>query len=1405
MGILSDLFDLIFGSTREEGSRPQPRREQSPEKSREKPKQTTAAPPPQHPLATSLDWQWEPEGISRKNAAAQRKTQSATDGGQAASHKKGTPNASSPKKGSTSHGIAEVFAADSSAKSEVAQPDMSVAETNLYLLFGTDDVSRSRLTSQLAHIRGRYRGKFFPDVPGERLVETLAEIFFPNGFPAELLVANVSFKEGNPFLAVRPAQISPRMAQVLPPGLSLTVRGFLYDNRSNADNPVLLVTTITETMHSVPRPFERRLVVRVWHTREKIFPAYNRQANCLTTQFVSELPPIGLETKRRLENWLAYLDFRERLAKALTQGLRYVDRAYQPPDQVKFLAVAENKESFHRLEQFLRRRDVSAFSLKVSQDCWEFVLADGGRREHVELAEMVGKAQECIPRKLADCPWPAPYAGWVAWRISEEHQEEFERLRNDYDEERAVEWLIEQFPKEGFLSVSLAGDLALIARQRKAVEELQREGGHAPFLSSYLFDIGKAHVPEKLVDIPDDQWAYQKLNESQKRAVRVMLSARDVALVQGPPGTGKTTVIAEAIYQMVREGRRVLVASQANLAVENALERLPRHPRIRAIGLGLRGTEGHPYGEAEVLKTFYGSVAQECRQKTLDAWSRLERERNQLAQWRDELTVVHKDLTSLANEQRRLREAISELEKKSEQYRQMAREQQRLQREIETIRYTVDWLDRYADGKVPDDLPADAAQQLLHHFVSPVCRTLREEGWVAPPEPPQNASPLIILNAIYQLLHHLAEIPGFLRRVANDLTWLENQSGDQVLPANVQLKLHELKQRRNALAQQLATDASVLSEFQEVARQIKEIEDQHQSPVEETVYERFLADCSFLRSPQLGRSELVSKLRRYASSGIMQFVAERMTSVKNALLHRVREREERRPQETVDVESVELQLRELRSELDQNCASYQQRSERIGFLVRKVAEHFGQPVSDAMAARQLVDTRLRQIDQQWKDTQAFRDDWSPLLRWWIGQLESSQRAIRDKPIFHPHYVRSCNVVGVTCTESPWTLANNGHQYFDTVIVDEVSKATPPELLIPMLRGRTAILVGDHRQLPPLFPESSLSWSEVAVEFARQEQLSGGTQDEPAMQVTEADFNNFRRMVTSMLFKELFEQAPDALRSTLTVQYRMHPHIMEAVNYFYDHQLRCGLDDPDGQNPQSPVEMHRQHRLRLTGPENRIYLNPQNHILWVDTSCDPNGRAFYEEAAGTSKINRLEAAVIARILCDMEQAAQQAGYTPQEPLRVGVVSFYGRQIRQIRETIRRMQRERGLHFRYVRYDVNSVDRYQGRERPVILVSLVRRPRRGLSAAALTAQFQRVNVAFSRAQSLLVICGAVSVFREYPVDLPFMDRAGSRSDYVYRHILGHVQRLGGLRLAGDILSTKDFQAMMVDGGDARQRKG
>ena len=72
----------------------------------------------------------------------------------------------------------------------------------------------------------------------------------------------------------------------------------------------------------------------------------------------------------------------------------------------------------------------------------------------------------------------------------------------------------------------------------------------------------------------------KSLNESQRQAIYKSLYASELALIQGPPGTGKSTAIAEIIWQHIRKAQnerkktKILLTSETNLAVDNAIDRL---------------------------------------------------------------------------------------------------------------------------------------------------------------------------------------------------------------------------------------------------------------------------------------------------------------------------------------------------------------------------------------------------------------------------------------------------------------------------------------------------------------------------------------------------------------------------------------------------------------------------------------------------------------------------------------------------------------------------------------------------------------------------------------------------------------------------------------------------------------
>jgi superfamily I DNA and/or RNA helicase len=235
---------------------------------------------------------------------------------------------------------------------------------------------------------------------------------------------------------------------------------------------------------------------------------------------------------------------------------------------------------------------------------------------------------------------------------------------------------------------------------------------------------------------------------------------------------------------------------------------------------------------------------------------------------------------------------------------------------------------------------------------------------------------------------------------------------------------------------------------------------------------------------------------------------------------------------------------------------------------------------------------------------------------------------------------------------------------------------------------------------------------------------------------------------------LFDAAPPELRVLLTEQYRMHPQIMAAINQFYADQLVCGLPNPDER---------RAHGFDLP------WLKPEQHILWLNT---PTEGAFAEVAQGTTFANPGEVDVLARLLRELDTAWQPRVAAGEPPKDVGVITFYAGQVRELKERL--LNRPAGQGFKHLRLRVGTVDRFQGMERPVIVVSLVRNNAAGRVGFA--RRPERVNVAFSRAQELLVIVGSRELFADRARD--------GQATAIYSRVAAVVQRAGGLRRTGDV---------------------
>jgi superfamily I DNA/RNA helicase len=220
------------------------------------------------------------------------------------------------------------------------------------------------------------------------------------------------------------------------------------------------------------------------------------------------------------------------------------------------------------------------------------------------------------------------------------------------------------------------------------------------------------------MEIPDDDWFRSDLNDDQKQAVRMMISTPDLAMVQGPPGTGKTTMIAEAAWHLTRQGKKVLLASQANLAVDNALERLAQAPSIRAIRLGRKGEKDHPFSQTNALSTYYAAIAQTCRQRTLDTWQQTEARQQELSRWLAAADLLAHDIAALREGESTLEAECTRLDAELTSERDALDQAEQESTRKSDARTFVPLLDN--DAEWSGSLPEDALRVFYEKVASPL-------------------------------------------------------------------------------------------------------------------------------------------------------------------------------------------------------------------------------------------------------------------------------------------------------------------------------------------------------------------------------------------------------------------------------------------------------------------------------------------------------------------------------------------------------------------------------------------------------------------------------------------------------------------------------------------------------------
>lgn len=302
------------------------------------------------------------------------------------------------------------------------------------------------------------------------------------------------------------------------------------------------------------------------------------------------------------------------------------------------------------------------------------------------------------------------------------------------------------------------------------------------------------------------------------------------------------------------------------------------------------------------------------------------------------------------------------------------------------------------------------------------------------------------------------------------------------------------------------------------------------------------------------------------------------------------------------------------------------------------------------------------------------------------------------------------VVATTCLGVNHPIFNQ--KIFDYCIVDEASQITLPVCLGPIQMARTFILVGDHNQLPPL--------------VQNKEAQEGG--------------------LDVSLFKMLSDRQPSSVVN-LEHQYRMCEEVMSLSNVLiYNGRLKCGNSAVAARSIRIPrMESLRQHHhtpstlLAASLNPKTVCLNPSRALCWIRDLLDPSTKACFvntdtllplsrESETGSRIVNTCEAT-----LCT--QLVQSLLTTGVPAADIGVITLYRSQIALIKQNLRQYHPAVEMH---------TADKFQGRDKEVVILSLVR-SNESLNVGDLLRDWRRVNVALTRARTKLLILGSKSTMK------------------------------------------------------------
>jgi hypothetical protein len=685
------------------------------------------------------------------------------------------------------------------------------------------------------------------------------------------------------------------------------------------------------------------------------------------------------------------------------------------------------------------------------------------------------------------------------------------------------------------LHISTAGDMSLIKRQQQALRQLQEQGGYAPYLTSYLFEAAQVSVPERLE--PVTQWVNDKLNPTQKEAVVKILSAPDLCLVQGPPGTGKTTVIAEAIVQLARRGQRVLLASQAHTAVDNALDRLGHDGSLRVVRLAWNERkvteDGAAFAGQASLQRYYKALARQTEDR-LAVWKCGDKDLRLLLAWHERAAFVLHDEQELNARRGQLETDLTSARSQTMQAQQaydaacaMLDEDKAKRRRLQSVQVLLRGEAETLHGDLRDVEPSarNLVQGLASCEVAGLLVKFSMDDWLS--HAGSRGAMLPHMLAAWRRFTNVREA------IAADIRRLREAADGPIQDASTRLRIESLRNEVKALEEQMEKDDAFVDAWRTRRKELKELE-QAGVGLERSRYDGLFRQADKWCAPIENATQLADEMDASltALEREQPVIEQAIEALKQAVQVQLAQPAPETPNDGL-VRDAQNQERSTQGKLEDWDEQRRQHEQKVKDLLQDEAITQGNrlpPEPDATLSQRMetVAQAIKDLEQLQASQQPERQTWGPLLEDWVRDLSRNNAAEEDWQHLGADFLAICNVVAITCNENERTLDEAGQTSFDVSIIDEVSKATPLELLMPLMRARRAVLVGDHRQLPPLFQEGdeARSFMDEAEEneAANAEENSAGNLAEAQTLLTRDNLRRFEKMVTASLFRNDFSRS-----------------------------------------------------------------------------------------------------------------------------------------------------------------------------------------------------------------------------------------------------------------------------------------